>query len=321
MNDTWKAFIKDMRKRIFHFYKRRTLRIVTNGMGKVEITDDKIVCYVNNDILRRKYEKNKSEMVFYGVDSFEPSLLHTYSIDKPVYYIIENMKFDHGLKFLARNNTCIVFRNCIFERFVNIPWADQVIFENNLYHDRFPIYYPDKKCFFTVSLKNLTFINDHFTNSCVDHHPTRFGIKADVWNLNVDHSQFGDDVGEIDIKTKKMNMKNSSFDCYNMIIQSNILNICNSNIKAKEGIIIENKNYDFNGFVDSPLVIYNGVSFINSNSSIISLDQDVVSLQRSREKVLDQWKMLRDCCNQISFQRIHDYQEKLNQESIQKIMK
>ena len=321
MNDTWKAFIKDIRKRIFHFYKRRTLRIVTNGMGKVEITDDKIVCYVNNDIIRGKYEKNSGEIVFYGVDSYEPSLLHTYSIDKPVYYIIENMKFDHGLKFLARNNTCILFKNCIFERFVNIPWADQVIFENNQYFDLYPMYYPDKKCFFTANLKYLTFINDHFTNSQFDHHPTRFGIKADVWNLNVDHSQFGDDIGEIDIKSKKINIIDSSFDCSNLIIQSKILNVCDSEIKARDGIIIENKNYDFNGCVDSPLVIYNGVSFMNSDYSIISLDQGVVSLQRSRERVLDQWKMLRDCCNKINSQRIHDYQEKLNQESIQKIMK
>ena len=71
MNDTWRLFIKEIRKRIFHFYKRRTLRIVTNGMGKVEIPDDKIICRVNNDILRRKYKKNIYKIKFYGVDSFE----------------------------------------------------------------------------------------------------------------------------------------------------------------------------------------------------------------------------------------------------------
>lgn len=288
-------------------------------MGKVEITEDKIICYVNNDILRRKYKKTIYDIMFYGVDSFEPSLLHTYSMDLPVYYVIENMKFDYDLKIMARNNTCVIFKNCVFQKSIKISWADKVIFENNKYYNRYPSYYSGKY-FFTAHLKSLKFVDDNFINSDFDHHPTNFGMGVDVRELEIENSQFKIDGHNEDIYicSKKTNIIDSMFDCSQIYLQSDDLNICDCEIVAREGIIIDNKNCNPVNNIIAPIVVYNGVEFLTDDFDSVNIGKEIVELNESRKLLLDQLKSIRDYCNCLNSEKINEFKNELNNQSVQK---
>ena len=70
---------------------------------------------------------------------------------------------------------------------------------------------------------------------------------------------------------------------------------------------LENKNYDFCGYVDSPFVMYNGVQIVGNESSLICLDQETINLQRTREILLKQFKNLLDLCYQVDYQKLQNY--------------
>ena len=127
-----------MKKKIYEILRKIVAKKAAHNLGKVEIHDDKIVCYVDERKLKKK-EKNlhRYNLMFNRIPS-NSELYKTYRIDKPIHYIVKNVDFDRKINIMASMKDChITFENCTFTGALEIDFADQITFRNNKYKPYF----------------------------------------------------------------------------------------------------------------------------------------------------------------------------------------
>jgi len=111
--------MKKIKKLIYNMLRNFVLKIITNDLGNIGETDDKIICYVNNKKLK-KYRKGKYlpgyELFLRGKNELTEEGLNIYKIKKPIYFIINDMNFDTGLTVMSGKGVNVVFSNCKFNR-------------------------------------------------------------------------------------------------------------------------------------------------------------------------------------------------------------
>lgn len=246
--------------------------------------------------------------------------LNTYKINKPIHYIIEGMNFNNALIIIAPSDSNITFRNCIFKEEITIISNADIIFENNKYYNLYPYYTRKSRCFFNVEAKNITFINDNFINSELNHHPAKFGIDIATNNLKIINSNFNTfkDDGEIFIRSKQLYIKDSDINCHKSIyIDSDEINTDNSLIESKTGIIVENKNNNENLIFTSPTTIYNGVDL--TNCDLITNGNE--EKEKCRISLVEKLRELRNNCININLTKLQEVENTLNNRSVVKTMK
>ena len=97
-----------------------------------------------NDTIERGIKKASGEGMNVNYEDGK-RIVDFYKLNKPVYYIFEDINFDSALRFNS-SLSYVIFRNCTFNKNIGILWADNLTFENNKYLDRHPIYFYGK-CF------------------------------------------------------------------------------------------------------------------------------------------------------------------------------
>lgn len=309
-----------IKKKIFNILRNYLLKDITNKLGKVEETDKKIVCYVDNKKLK-KYKKGYY-LTFYKLilktkNGCPKETLDIYKVNKPVYFVINNMNFETALTIMAGKDTNITFSNCKFNREVSIYSGGEIVLENNQYcdEDRF---YKNGIVFCRIDCKTLKFINDNFVNKSTYKTQTDFGIMIDTDNLEIVNSNFDlkNNDGEISIISNDINIDNSDINCYNPIyVKADEINSIDTMIKSETEVVIDNKNNNFIMGVTSPKTIYNGIDL----SKYHSLDPKNIELQNSRISLIEKLRELRDKCININLNK--SIQDTLSQRSAVKTIK
>lgn len=305
--------------RITDIFRNMLLNELTGNLGKVEVTDEEIICYVDKKKIGRKYDKKNCvyRVDFSSTKILTTELLNKYGINKPVRYIVDGIRFGNKLFFSADEDTSVLFRGCKFHKQIRIEKANKVFFENNKYYDRYPVYAYKNK-FLSGRAKFIQFTFDNFVNSGKDY-PTQFGMDIIVNNLNVISSNI--DIKESNqdscIMADKIAIINSQMSCPSIYLLCDDIDIISSKIVATDGIMIDEKNCDKNSSniidsIESPSITYNGVEQQR-------ISDEEIAKKYHRMELIKELRRIRNNCIIENEKKLEEERKNLNQKTIGQI--
>lgn len=299
-----------------------------SNIGEIVEKEDKFICYINQkNIDRHKGNYPLYDLNLKGIVPFNKEIeeiIETFGLNKPVYYIFDNIDFRDGLKICSPTSK-VIFRNCNFDMYVKIFLSDEITFENNKYKDVCSAYF--REDFFSAyGFNKLNFINDNFINSYklkkYEKDDTRFGMNIDGSEINFINTRLVSEYpATIKIKAKKTNIKKSEFKVNEISLDSKSIDFTASTLIAQNGAIIENADCDFVGNVQAPIVFYNGTDLENNKSETQVVSDSAVKLKNARKNLVDKLRILNYYCQQVNDSKIQFIREKLNRKTIVKTLK
>ena len=284
----------------------------------IEEEKNKIVIKFTDRALKtvKKESKNKASINLFCVKNESATdILRKYNLNKPVTYIFDGFTFDDCIKVISNCN--IVFKNCVFNAGYEIETSKNVSLEHNSYsiQNLKSIVFLNMSCTCNdLSIKNDM---DYFAN---------MNITANKINiLNSRISSIG--LSGIFIKANELSLIQSDLTSdSNIYIDSLEVFSSNGKIKAKEGIIVENKesyrsnNFTFNCVLNAPIVIYNNI-YLTDEKKYTVINQDKLLLNELRQNILEIFKNIRDNCVELNNKKLEDFQNKLSEKPICKVLK
>lgn len=297
------------------------------NIGRIVEKDDKIICYVEQKLLD-SYKGNYPiyKLMLQGMNQVTDGIKETvenFRLNKPVYYIFDGIEFKRALEFSSRW-AHVIFRNCTFNKNIGIIWGEEVLFENNKYSDHCSNYFYGD-CFLSVDrAKKITFINEQFINSyelkCYVE-PTKFGMKIDSQVVEFINSKiYAEYPATVRIKAKKTRIENSLFNANEVYIDSESIEFTDSSMGAENGVMIENKNCDFIGNIDAPIIFYNGNLLANKNNESVKVDEEEKRLKSLRVLLVEKLQILNNYCKEQNNKKITSIEEQLGRRSVGKIL-
>ncbi len=306
--------IKKLKNKIYEKKKNMFLQELTGNLGKVVMQDDNIICYASKNKIKNRNSRDpflySLKLTHEDLSLYEIEMIKKYDIDieKPINYIFQDMVFDRELNISAVGSN-IIFRECIFRRNIRIYSADKVTFENNKYIGNFY----DKTFLYGRKIQSLVFKNDYFDASNLIFDKT-LGINIDVDTLELNKSiikVLGD--GSLFIKANQTVLKNQSeLKANEIYLDSKSIDLKDSSIIAKRGIMIENSNRDLNAKINSPIIIYNGINLH---------EQEDLQLTKKRQELLNILYRLKENSKEEIQKELLKEKEKLEHKQITKILK
>jgi len=314
------------KKKIYNEARNAYLRKSICNIGRIVETEDKIICYVEQEALD-KYKGNSPsyDLMLRGMNVVTDGIreiTEAFGLDKEVDYIFDGIKFDTGLQFTS--TWCnVIFKNCIFNKNIGIIWGREITFENNKYTDDFDVYFLGN-CFFTANMvKKLTFINENFVNSStyVYSKPV-FGMKIDAREVEfIDSVVVCENEGGVKIDAVNTRLENSAFIGKDINIKSTMIKSIDTSITGKESVIIENTNCDFDGNINSPIVFYNGIDLSNKRDEKVKVDIEEAKLIQARRKFVQELRRIRDYCLLKNEEKVQKVRDELNSQTVSKVLK
>lgn len=161
-----------MKQKIYEMLRMYVAKRVTHNLGKIEITDDEVICYVDEKKLKKQMKDSSLLNRYRIILHFIPKDNETYklyNVNKPVHYIIRNVDFDKEINIMSAMKDChVTFENCTFKTCISIEFADRLTFINNTYipqeNKYFSIHEAGEFCVSTYARINevnkLEFINN-----------------------------------------------------------------------------------------------------------------------------------------------------------------
>lgn len=162
-----------MKKKIYKQLRKLVAKKATGNLGKVEIYDNEIICYVDGKKLKKKEKYMHRYNLIFKCIPLKEEIYKTFNLEKPVHYIIEDVDFDREIRIMASVINChVTFENCSFTGAVEIDFADHITFINNTYNAQNHINFWSicKEGEFYISTKtNKTEVNKiEFINDSID---------------------------------------------------------------------------------------------------------------------------------------------------------
>lgn len=308
--DFYDLFIEQL-ERIFY---KKGRQIFLHGsmrkIGNIVVYGDKIVCYVE----QKKLDKLCDEVYSYrvslsGVDKND-QLCDFYDLDKPVYYIFDNIDFDKRL-FISSFNCFVVFKNCTFDSDVKINFNENIRFDGCRFSGKHPSFDKDVCHISGENNMNITFINQ----AIVDNDDA--GVDIDITAKQVDFDFSCIDIsnpGVVSIKCDKLNVDNSIFLVNELYIDAESISNNGTYIKCDTGAMIDNKDYDFDGKINSLVSVYN----MDRDKSYYD---DPELINESRERFLNQLRNIRDYCDLINKEKLKEFKDELDNNAVKKALR
>ncbi len=319
--------IENLRKKIrFKTYnniaRQNYLKSVVGKLGKIVEENDKIIIYVTQKLVAKNCQTSFKRLKCYGMNTYveeSRKLIEKYKLNKPVYFVFDGIVFADftGLSSYFSN---IIFKNCTFKNGLQVFNASNVTFENNKYIN-YSDFFRFGNTFLFGHIDELTIINDEFVNSYDSiYGNTRFGINVSANKVNIINSNLcADSQGQISISAQKISLVNSTITGPEVYLDSESIKSSDTILKSDNGIIIDNKNNDFTGDVQAPIVIYNDVDF-NASNKVVAVNVEEVNLKRARYELLQKLRNLGEYCKQINENKVNIIQEQLNAQPISKVL-
>ena len=241
-------------KIIYNHIRKKLAEKLAGNNGKCEIYEDKIICHVNEE----KLKKNSNgpygyNIIFSGVKipykkyhkttkilSRYERLSRKYDLDKPIYYVIEGVTFYKKINFLMTlKNHNIVLKNCTFHGKIFIDFMDKIIFINNKYkayeNSTDPFVSSDEFTIRTAGNKNdinkIEFIED---NIAILSGTLKLHLDAKSIHMSNTSMQH---VSEINLNTDSLVMEESNITTTELKLNSQNIAIKESTIFAEQAVI------------------------------------------------------------------------------------
>lgn len=301
-----------LKKVLYNTARQYLKKQLTNNLGKVVEDDEKITCYVkSNKIKNNKYNYS---IACFGITEEEKDIAKAYNLNKPICYVIDGIELKKYSTYIFGYDNCeVIINNCNFGFGLCISVHG--------------------KC--TLSNTNIT------TFSHLSIGANELIIKdMDSNQINIIGSEYHFLFGADD----KMEIVNSNIDNHEKNIKismlaTNELNVINSNIVSKEIkcksdtintdeksslIATDNVNLQTNNFnpinVSAPEIVFNGEKIENEKKSIL-LKKMNEPLTQKRFELVNILKKLKSQCESINSEKALEYQEKLNVQTVSKVLK
>ena len=308
-----------MKKKIYELLRKHVARRATGNLGKVEIKEDEIICYVDGKKIKKKEKYiHRYNLIFKCIPTKEKKYIK-YNVNKPVHYIVKNIEFDKEINIMASMKKChVTFEKCIFTAAVMIDFADHITFINNTHNaQQYKNYFSYiKEGEFLISTKaNKNEINkiDVFADSIyvpnVNCLPIVEYPEGKITNRKIEP------IIEIWLYAKEINIIGTNIiGAKNIEIGADKLIITDSNISSKEIeinaqsfedylsnifsdiISIETNEYDdSNKMISSNSIFINGIE-MNKNEP--NINEKTISLQKQRLELINSLKKIEGTCEE-----------------------
>lgn len=307
-----------MKKKIYEMLRKYVAKRATHNLGKVEITDNEIICYVDGKKLKKRMQERDLHRyrIMLRCMMKDEEINKIYHLDKPVHYIIKNVDFDKEIEIMASMKDChVTFENCKFTACVGVSFADYLTFKNNTYRAQtyknyFSIHKEGEFCISTKAIKNeinkIEFIHDKIEVEDVE-----VPVVVNVNDLNKSKSEKTmKAITEMWLYAKEIVLRFSNISNAKSIeIGADNLTLIGSDICAKE-VEIKTDNIKIDDSclgadviaIDSPkiegdlLVSHNGL-FINGveidkNKVVINTNKYNIALQQNRLELINSLKKI-----------------------------
>lgn len=300
----FEIFKEKMHKQRIDSKIKKILKDATGGnyIGTYEFQDDRIICHVDGKLLKKHMQEKEFlqeyKLVLGGLyrteDETSINICTNCGLKKPIYYIIDGVKFDSHVETFSRDDAHILFRNCTFKKTIKINYGNDIIFENNKYVYFYPIraYGIFLSC--DEPINNLKIINDNFAYM-YEHNFATFGMKIKANNVEIKNTIIeGTKLSLLDLECNNLVIENSNINC-------NEINIFSKNIELKDNTIQAN-----NGFI------------MDEDTMYMDFDQktkEKEELESARANLINTLRILRDKCNQDIEKEINEGINKLDKKS------
>ncbi len=314
-------------KKIYEKLRQEYLKSSITNIGRIVEEKDRIICYVDQKSLE-KYKGNKPiyELKLYGMNQVTDGIkeqVKKLGLDKPVYYIFDGINFNTAVELVSWWST-IVFKNCTFNKGINVLWSNNIVFENNKYIDWANIYFASDIFMNINRVNELTFINEEFKNSYeyTKIYDTNFGMRLNAKRLNITNCIFGDaTTTRINITSEETRLYNSNLKAKEIHLNSESIKSEKSTFTATDGVEINNANCDFNGMVYSPIIFYNGMVLEDRNNNGQEINSANALLKNTRKEFLVKLCEVYNQCRYINDQKLEQIRTELEKQAVLKLLK
>lgn len=324
-----KKIVDKIRKKIgLRLYNKARQIYLKNSIcniGKIVEEKDKIICYADQKNVNR-YKENRAtyRLTLNGINQTNEkikNIVEKYKLNKKVYYVFDGIKFDTVVYICSLDPSIIIFKNCTFDMNIGIMFGYNITFQNNKYMN----YYPNRKYFLTASEVNkITFFNDNYVNrnELQQYGESCFGMQINAKEVEFINSKFDlENSDSMNITAKRTKIENSELKVNDAYIESQSIDFMDSIIIAQNGVMIENKNCDFVGNIQSPIVLYNGIHIANNKKELNKISKEEALLNEARHNLIKKLRDIRNYCRELNDNKIEDVKDILNNQPIIKIIK
>ncbi len=233
--------MNQIQKCIYPFARSYLLQILTNHLGTVIEQEDKIICYVKSSIF--KNQKNYLAIQCPGIGEKEEKIAHFFHLNKPIYYVFQNMKFLSNSSILGyqNGNTHIFIKNCEFPLGIDIVGFDQCVIKDTSIDLTSSYCSISTEC---LKMKNVT-INDPFESSA----SLDSFVKIEANKIYLKSSTIGKENEEklkVNIEAnERCVLSDSQIYGKNIKLMSPLLDMQNSILQEKENIQIHSSHLTY----------------------------------------------------------------------------
>ena len=325
-----------MKKKIYELVRKQVARMATGKLGKVEIFDDEIICYVDGRKIKKKEKYSHRYNLIFKMINPKEELYKKYRVDKTVHYIIRNVDFDREINIQTSMKNChVTFENCTFKESIGIDFADYITFIKNKYkakdHKNYFSLVPEGHFYISTrrdknEINNIEFIDDNIEVDDINIIPI---IRGNDTNRKVNRKRspiiklwlYGKEVKfentaivdaeSIEIGTDTLTLNSTSISSKEIEIDSeNLIADTNTTIDT-EIISIENNNEAQIKKIDAKSIFING---IEANKNKLHLDSDDLELQKKRLELINTLNKIELSCEET-------ISEKIKKQPLTKVLK
>ena len=304
---------EDIAKKLFNLNRTLIKKRITNNQGKVVEEKDKIICYI------KKYKCKKERFSYsircHGIRKEYKELVEKYNLNKPICYVIDNLKFeDDEVHIWGYNNCEVIIKNCHFGLGLKMHIHGKCTLENTYIRDL---------SYLALSATDLLLKDMNISNQ-LKYSNMKLCIVLSADNaMEINNSN----VGRINEKTNVRVLASKQLEIYNSKIAGEIVECESPKIISGKKSIIEAKEkiykntddfYEIN--ITSPSIDYNGNTIDIENKSVIftkTNDRQKVK----RFELINILKKIKNQCEEINRQKVYKYCDNLSKEPISRVLK
>ena len=287
------------------FYKIKRLRElsrITGTLGKVVEDEEKITCYVNKD--RGVRSSSFDYYLIKPENHYNKAYLKYLNLDKPVYYVFENIEFENPLLLGGDSNVEIIFKNCKINKGIDILNEINCKLENS-------ILTIDNSSF--VSIKKLT-----IDNLSLNIAKNGLFLRLRANTIDISNTNIKTENANLSLEAStKINISNSTIDANIVSCSSNAILMDNkSTLKADTGIKIQVNNYNQIN-VDSKNVYFNEkrlfIKLKDTKNEVkrVTLKKADNPLSQKRHELIKVLKKVKNRYESINKEKVEDYTNKM----------
>lgn len=276
-----------MKKKIIELLINHAARKATGNLGKVEVYDNEILCYVKGKKIKKKEKYlHRYNIIIPKINCFI----------KPKHYIIENVHFDMEVRIKVLDHNChVTFENCTFTAGIKIDEAIHLTFINNKYvaqnyKNYSSIIKNGEFCISTFDDKNkinkIEFINENITDNMALQ-IWLYGKEIYIGATNIANAK------SIEIGTEKLTLLRTNIYSDEVEIDTTKLE---TDCKINSDIISINAS-SIEGQIDAKQssLFINGVE-VDKNKKCVEIED--LELQKQRLELINSLKKIKRACEE-----------------------